>query len=375
MSDVLRLAIGQPLQLKSLSPQATAPCTSRIVAVTDHTVTIGAPYDKGRLILWPVGSRVEITVTQGTEDHTFASEIIARDLGETKTYTIMRPQAISRVATRAAAATAGMSRVIAVTSGKGGVGKTTLTINLAIALAAQKKRVFIFDADLGTANIEVLLNLSAKYNITHLLAGEKTLLDIAVPAPGDIAVIPGSSGLQSLTEMTEAQFSRLIASLNHLDGLADIILVDTGAGISRAVSNFLQAADETLVVTTPEPHAITDAYAIMKVMHGLACQTKQMLVVNRAENKAEADIAANRLSGVVNRYLGREIDYIGYIPDDPLVSRSLKQQHPFLLSAPQSGPARNVCAIAARLLDSPAPPPAGISGFFTKMFALLSGKK
>jgi flagellar biosynthesis protein FlhG len=373
MSDVLRLVIGQPLQLKSLSPQATAPCTSRVVAITDHTVTVGAPYNKGRIVLWPVGGRLEITASQGAEDQTFTSEIIARDLGENKTYTIMRPQAISRVATRAAAA--GVSRVIAVTSGKGGVGKTTLTINLAIALAARKKRVFIFDADLGTANIEVLLNLSAKYNITHLLAGEKTLLDIAVPAPGDIAVIPGSSGLQSLTEITEAQFSHLIASLNHLDGLADIILIDTGAGISRAVSNFLQAADETLIVTTPEPHAITDAYAIMKVMHGLACQTKQMLVVNRAENKAEADIAANRLRGVVGRYLGQEIDYIGYIPDDPLVSRSLKQQRPFLLSSPQSGPARNVCAIADRLLDRPAPPPAGISGFFTKMFALMGGKK
>jgi flagellar biosynthesis protein FlhG len=372
MSDAISLAIGQPLQIKSLSPQASKPFAVRIVAATPHTVTVSIPYDQGRIILWPVGSRLEITVSQETENHTFTSELIARDLGETKTYTVMRPQAISRTAARTV--NEGMSRVIAVTSGKGGVGKTTLSINLAIALAAQGKRVYIVDADLGTANVDVLLRLSAKYNITHLLSGDKNLLDIAVPAPGNIAVIPGGSGLQALTQMTETQFSHLIASFNQLDGLADIILLDTGAGISRDVSNFLLAADETIFVTTPEPHAITDAYAIIKVTHNLACQAKQMLIVNRAENQPEADLAANRLLGTVNRYLGREIEYIGYIQEDPIVSRSLKQQHPFQLADPRSLPARNIAAIADRLLNKPAPAPAGMTGFINKMFSLLKGK-
>ncbi|HWQ61167.1 MAG TPA: AAA family ATPase, partial [Negativicutes bacterium] len=342
MSEKLSLAIGQPLQLKATTPRATAAFASRVVAATSHTVTVSVPYDQGKVILWPVGSRLEISVAQGAESHSFASEIITRDLGENKTYTVMRPQAISRTAGRIVSE--GMSRVIAVTSGKGGVGKTVVTINLAIALAAQNKRVFIIDADLGTANIDVLLRISTKYNITHLLSGEKTLLEIAAPAPGNIAVIPGGSGLQGLTQMTESQFSHLIASFNQLDGLADIILVDTGAGISRDVSNFLQAADETIVVTTPEPHAITDAYAILKVMNNLACKTKQLLVVNRAENRQEADMAANRLKGTVSRYLGREIDYIGFIQDDPLVRRSLKLQQPFLLSDPDSEPTRNIQA-------------------------------
>ncbi len=372
MSDAISLVIGQPLQIKSLTPRATQPFTSRIVAETSHTITISIPYDQGRIILLPVGSRLEITVTQGLQDHVFTGEILSRDLEETKTYTLMRPQAISRAAARTV--TEGMSRVIAVTSGKGGVGKTTFTINLAIALAAQNKRVFIIDADLGTANVDVLLRLSAKYNITHLLSGDKSLLDIAVPAPGNIAVIPGGSGLQALTQMTETQFSRLIASFNQLDGLADIILLDTGAGISRDVSNFLLAADETIIVTTPEPHAITDAYAIIKVTHNLACQTKQMLIVNRAENQQEADMAASRLLGTVGRYLGREIEYIGYIQDDPLVSRSLKQQQPFQLASPQSVPARNISAIAARLLNKPVPAPSGMTGFISKMFSLMRGK-
>ncbi len=373
MSDAISLVIGQPLRIKSLTPRATEPLPARIVAQTPHTVTISIPYDQGRIILLPVGSRVEITVAQGLQDHFFTGEIISRDLGETKTYTLMRPQAISRTSA-ARTLTDGMSRVIAVTSGKGGVGKTTFTINLAIALAAQNKRVFIIDADLGTANVDVLLRLSTKYNLTHLLSGDKSLLDIAVQAPGNIAVIPGGSGLQALTQMTETQFSHLIASFNQLDGLADIILLDTGAGISRDVSNFLIAADETIIVTTPEPHAITDAYAIIKVTHSLACQTKQMLVVNRAENKPEADIAATRLLGTVSRYLGREIEYIGYIQDDPLVSRSLKQQQPFQLASPQSVPARNIDAIAARLLNKPVPAPTGMTGFIGKMLSLMRGK-
>lgn len=372
MSEANKFVTGQPLQIKSLAPQASPTHTARVVAVSPHTLDISIPYQAGRIILWPVGSRLEISGDQDGDSFTFASEIIGRDLGETKTYTVTRPQTISLTAPRAHAA--GMSRVIAVTSGKGGVGKTTLTINLAIALAAHNQRVFIIDADLGTANIDVLLRLSPKYNITHLLSGDKTLLDIAAPAPGGITVIPGGSGLQALTQMTESQFSRLIASFNHLDGLADIILLDTGAGISRDVSNFLLAADETIVVTTPEPHAITDAYAIIKVMHNLACQGKQLLIVNRAENKPEADIAVGRLRGVVSRYLGRELGYLGHVADDPLVSRSLKQQQPFILSHPQAEPSRNLAAIAARLLDRPAAPPAGISGFINKMFSLVKGK-
>ncbi|MDR3563509.1 MAG: AAA family ATPase [Negativicutes bacterium] len=374
MASEITFAVGQTIQIKLLDKNNAPMCVSRILAVMPHALTFSLPYDAGLMLLWPIGCRLEISLTLDTEVYSYQTEIIDRDLGEIKSYTVMRPNTISKVAPRVLAK--GMSRVIAVTSGKGGVGKTTFTINLAVSLAALGQRTYIIDADLGTANVDVLLHLTAKYNITHLLSGDKSLVDIAIPGPGNITVIPGGSGLQTMTQLKESQFSRLINSLNHLDGLADIILLDTGAGISKDVSNFLLAADEIIVVTTPEPHAITDAYAINKVMHNLNCQGKQMLVVNRAENQEEGDFVAHKLSAVIRQYLQRNIEYIGYILDDRLVSKSLKQQYPFMLSQPQSPPAKNINAIAAKLLNIPDIKPAGMSGFLNKMFSLIqSGKK
>jgi len=371
MSSESKFFVGQPIQI---STAGTSLYATRIIAVTPHALTFSMPYDAGRLLLWPVGSPVEIFLaTLNGETYSFKSQILERDLGNIKSYSVILPNIISRNTNRVIKE--GMSRVIAVTSGKGGVGKTTFTINLAISLAAQGQRVFIIDADLGTANVDILLNLTAKYNITHLLSGDKNLIDIALPGPGNITVIPGGSGLQSLTNLKESQFTQLINSLNQLDGLADIILLDTGAGISKDVSNFLLSADEIIVVTTPEPHAITDAYAINKVMRNLNCQGKQMLVVNRADNEQEARLVAQKLSWVIRQYLQREIEYIGFIQDDRLVSRSLKQQHPFILSQPHSVPARNINTIAARLLQIQNTKPAGISGFLTKMLSFIQTEK
>lgn len=370
----LNFTNGQPIRITPLNTAAPNTFSSRVLAASQHTVTISIPYDTGRLLLWPVGTKLEITLVNQEKEYAFTTEIIQRDLGGVKSYTIMRPYAISRSTIRTGQP-GGMSRVIAVTSGKGGVGKTTFTINLAIALATYRQRVFIIDIDLGTANVDVLLRLNPKYNITHLLTGEKTLLDITVQAPGNIAIIPGGSGIQELTQMSDSQFSRVINSFNQLDGLADIILLDTGAGISKDVSNFLLAADEIIVVTTTEPHAITDAYAIMKVMNNLGCQAKQMLVVNKAEHAAEANSTAAKLSAVVRNYLKRDIDYLGFILEDRVVSRSLKDQYPLLLSQPNSYPALNIKDIAAKLIDKPpASQSSGISGFMNKMFSIVNKK-
>lgn len=365
-------SIGQPLEITLIDSDNSKTYPSRILEISSYTLTFSIPYETGKMVLWPIGSRLEISIAQSGGYYTFNTEVIGRDLGEIKSYTVMRPYAIS-LATRRMP-NEGMSRVIAVTSGKGGVGKTVFTINLAIALAAQGQRVFIIDTDLGTANVDVLLRLSPKYNLTHLLTGDKNLLDITLPGPGNIAVIPGGSGLQELTQMSDRQFAQVINSFNQLDGLADIILLDTGAGISRDVSNFLLAADEIILITTPEPHAITDAYAITKVMHNLKCQAKQMLVINRAEHQIEADNIAARLLTVMRQYLKAEAEYIGYITDDRIISRSLKEQRPLMLSYPAAIPARNINDIASRLLHRPVAKPAGITGFVNKMIALFNKK-
>ncbi|MCX7779688.1 MAG: AAA family ATPase [Negativicutes bacterium] len=369
----INFASGLPVYITPQTAPNRITYASRVLSTSTHTITISIPYDKGRLLLWPVGARLEISLSYQGEDFSFTTEVIQRDLGEIKSYTIMRPYTISRSTYRPNKQN-GMSRVIAITSGKGGVGKTTFTINLAIALAAYGQRVFIIDADLGTANVDVLLRLTPQYNITHLLTGEKNLLDITISGPGNIAIIPGGSGMQELTQLSESQFSRVINSFNQLDGLADIILLDTGAGISKDVSNFLLASDEIIVVTTTEPHAITDAYAILKVMKNLDCQAKQMLVVNKAESVAEANSVAAKLTMVLRTYLNRDAEYLGYIIEDRAISRSLKEQTPLILSNPQATAVVNIREIAAKLLNKPAIKPSGITGFVNRMFSLVNKK-
>lgn len=364
-------SVGQTLTIRSVSSNDTSSYVSRIVAFSKHTITFSLPYDSGRMILWPVGTRLEINIEQG-KAFTFTTEILDRDLTNLKSYTVILPNSISKSTNREH--WAGMTRVIAITSGKGGVGKTTFTINLAIALAKQGQRVYIVDVDLGSANVDVLMRLTPKYNITHLLSGEKNLIEITLQGPENIGIIPGGSGLQELTQLSETQFAKFIHSFNQLDGLADIILLDTGAGVSRDVSNFLLAADEIILVTTTEPHAIMDAYSITKVMQNLNSKAKQRLVVNRVEDSNEASVVSNRLINVIKYYLKTDVEYLGYICDDRVVSRSIKEQNPLMISYPTSIPAKNITSIANSLLCKPTINQEGISGFINKMISIFKDK-
>lgn len=363
----LVLTIGQPVAMTAATgTYTTSTHVSRIIALTDHSLTVGIPYDAGKIVLWPMGTKLAVRAQSMNRTVSFTSEIIGRDLGVMKAYTLLRPYNVAHLDGKPGARS-GLSRVIAITSGKGGVGKTMFTINLAVAFAAKGQRVFVIDADLGTANADVVLGINPQYNLSHVINGEKKLLDIAAPAPGNIAVIPGGSGLQELTQLSGSQFTRIIHSFNQLEGLADIILIDTGAGISRDVSNFLMAADEVIVLTTTEPHAMTDAYAIVKVMHRLRCPARQMLVVNRADTEAEAETVSLKLFKVVRHYLQGDMQYLGYILDDKAVSKSLKEQFPLYLSYPDCRAARNIDAIASKLLNQEPDQPKGITGFITKM--------
>lgn len=199
-------------------------------------------------------------------------------------------------------------------------------------------------------------------------------MEIAVSGPGGIAVIPGGSGFQELTQLSDSKFAQVISSFNQLDGLADMVLLDTGAGISKDVSNFLLASDEVIIVTTPEPHAVMDAYAIIKVMHNQKCQAKKWLIVNKSESQSEADHVAHKLITVCSQFLHQSLEYAGSISEDKLISKSLKAQSPLMLEYPQSQPASNISDIAAKLLNKRPVHTTGVKGFIDRMLSLFSNK-
>lgn len=242
------------------------------------------------------------------------------------------------------------ARVIAVTSGKGGVGKTTLSINLAIALAAYRRRVIVLDADLGLANVEVLLGLNSLFNLQHVIEGQKSLLDILVKGPGGIEIIPGSSGLAQMADLGPPARQRLLDGLKSLQEQVDFIILDTMAGIGRNAVSFAAAADEVLVVATPEPSAMVDAYAMLKAVHTVRHDAVFQLAVNMVSSKQQADAVTKNLAHVAQQYLGCNLLPAGHVVRDPHVTQAIMQSHPFLLQFPESAAAQCLRALAAHFI-------------------------
>ncbi len=217
-------------------------------------------------------------------------------------------------------------QVIAVTSGKGGVGKTNVVANLGCALTRLNKRVLILDADMGLANLDVILGLSPKYNLQHVLNGEKTISDVIISGPGGMKILPASSGVQELSDLSKAEKLCLLSELNSLHDKTDVLLIDTSAGISSNVMYFNMAAQEILIVVSPEPTSITDAYAMMKVLFLKHSENHFRLLVNSARNAEEAKEVFNNLSLVGQKFLNLSIDYWGYILQDDHVAKAVRQQ-------------------------------------------------
>jgi flagellar biosynthesis protein FlhG len=226
------------------------------------------------------------------------------------------------------------TRVVAVTSGKGGVGKTSLATNLGIVLAQRGARVILLDGDLGLANVHVLLGLTPSRTLQDVLAGAAALSEVIVPGPGGVMVLPGASGLEHLAELPVSQRQALLAALAGLDGQADFLLVDTAAGIGETVSALVLAADEVLLVTTPEPPALTDAYALMKVVARRMAAPRFRLVVNQARTADEASSIGRGLATIARRFLGAEVELVGWLPVDPVVGEAARRQVPFVLAYP-----------------------------------------
>ena len=243
----------------------------------------------------------------------------------------------------------GCGRVLAVTSGKGGVGKTSTSVNLAIALAQQGKRVIVLDADLGLANVEVLMGLNSYYNLQHVIDGEKTIMQILVKGPGGIEIVPGTSGLAKLADLSSRARQNVLNGLKELQQKADFVIIDTMAGIGQNAVRFAAAADEILVVTTPEPSAIVDAYATVKTIYPMREDATFRLVVNMAGSEEQAQAVRAKLSHVAQQYLGLSLSYLGAIPRDLAVSQGVMQTHPFILRFPNSPAARAMRMLASKL--------------------------
>lgn len=244
-------------------------------------------------------------------------------------------------------------RVISVTSGKGGVGKTNVAANLALALTRSGKRVLILDADLGLANMDVLLGLNPKYSIHHVIKGEKRIEEIIVEAPGGFQVLPAASGIQELTELDQSQRLFLLDELDVLHDRFDVLLIDTGAGISANVMYFNFAAMEKVVVVTNEPTSLTDAYALIKVLTKKYRQKKFKILVNQARDAKEADRIYRQLSQVVDRFLGSlSMDYLGWVPYDRCVPQAVRQQQTVLALFPDAAASKSFVKVAEDLLSS-----------------------
>lgn len=241
------------------------------------------------------------------------------------------------------------THTIAVASGKGGVGKSNIALNLAILLSAAGNRVALLDADLGLANLDVLLDVQTSGNLAHVVAGQRALADIVIDLPCGVQLVPGASGLARMADLNEFQRTQLLDQLQTLEEQNDVIVVDTGAGIGKNVVNFAIGANTVLVVATPEPTSITDAYALIKVLVQHQCQGRLGLVVNFAADRNEARATFNRIASVARQFLDAAIYDAGYVLADPKVSGAVRKRQPWVLAYPRCQASRCLAALATKL--------------------------
>lgn len=269
-----------------------------------------------------------------------------------------------------------LARVITVTSGKGGVGKSNMSVNMAIQLSRLGKKVIILDADFGLANVEVMLGTRPKYNMADMIFGGKDIRDVICKGPENIGFISGGSGIKELSNLSKDQISGIINMMYGLDSLADIIIIDTGAGISDAVIDMVLASSEVLLVTTPEPTSITDAYALLKTINKTpgfnAENTRIRMIGNRTLNMSDGYDLYNKLNSVVERFLNMKMEYLGAVPFDVNLTKAVMRQQPVSSAYPNTPAVKSIKAMAKTLIDMEQSETksvrTGLSGLFSKMF-------
>lgn len=259
---------------------------------------------------------------------------------------------------------------LAITSGKGGVGKTNIAVNLSICLAARGIRVTLVDADMGLANADLLMNVQPRYTLSHVLSGVRSLDEISEVGPGGIRFIPGASGVHEIAALSEFERQVLIAQLQKLETSTDIMVFDCGAGISRNVISFALAADRVLIVTTPEPTALTDAYATIKALHREGCRARMCLFVNMAGSRTVARATYERIAGVARRFLNYSLADYGYLLHDSAVELAVQARCPFVIRYPGSNASAGIAAMAEEMARTLAGPQRR-GGFFSRVAGLF----
>ncbi|GAB1432629.1 MinD/ParA family protein [Spirochaetota bacterium] len=276
---------------------------------------------------------------------------------------MMNAKALSKAAVK-------KTRVITVASGKGGVGKSNLSVNLAIAYARSGKRVMVMDADLGLANVNIMLNIIPRYNLYHVIRKQKTMKDIILDTEYGIQILAGASGFSKIANLNEEERQSFISELYALSNV-DIIIIDTSAGVSSNVLSFVAAADDAIIITTPEPTAITDAYGIIKI---IATEVENLniglkLVVNRVKNVTEGRKVAERIVNISSQFLNLKVEYLGCIYEDPIVSGSVLKQKPFMVMDPKSKASISIQHLMNRIEKTELVDDKGISRLIKKLFA------
>lgn len=263
------------------------------------------------------------------------------------------------------------SKIITITSGKGGVGKSNFVVNLAIALQNKGKRVLIFDADLGMGNDDVLMGLYPKYNIFDIIYTDLEIKDIIIEGTNGVSLIPAGSALIKAQELEEEERKLFLSKLDTLDEY-DYILMDTGAGVNRDVLSFIAASEELIVITTPEPTSLTDGYSLIKATDHYKLKNKAKIIVNKAFTKEEGQDTYNKFDRAVSRFLKIEIEYLGCILEDKKLVQSVRQQKPFMVLYPNCDAAKGIEDISLKLVGQELNSSNGAKGLFKRLFNIFS---
>ena len=263
-------------------------------------------------------------------------------------------------------------RIITVTSGKGGVGKSNIVVNLSIALQKMGRKVMIFDADIGMGNDDILMGCSSKYNVFDVIFNGKEIEEVVLTGPFGVKLLPGGSALTKVEDLSEIQRNIFLNKLTDLKGL-DYIIMDTGAGVNKSVLGFIACCEDLVIVTTPEPTSLTDAYSLLKAVNHFNIKKSAKVIINRSLNNNEADLTFNKFNNAVTRFLDMKLEYLGKIGEDKKVTHAVREQQPVIVSYPSSEATKDIISIADKIEGmSNKSSGMGIEGLFKRIFSIFS---